>query len=76
MIAHLFDLVKVEITNNKLLGRIRRDITHVLAARIGKIGRAVEVIVSKIFNTDAVDRTDEVHVCNRCSGLFDLPEIA
>jgi hypothetical protein len=52
------------------------DIADELAARVGEVALAVEVVVAVFgFDTDAVDRADVVPVGDRVADLLDPPQV-
>src|SRR6201992_2334846 len=74
LVPDLFEQVEVQVADEHLVGVVGGGAAHDLAARVGEVGLAVEVVVTERLNADPVDRADEVLVGHRGRGLLQLPQ--
>src|SRR6202050_1860737 len=74
-VADLGELVHVQVAHQDLVLVVRRGVAHELAARVGEVGLAVEVVVPERLDADPVDRADEVLVGHRGRGLLQPPQV-
>src|SRR5918992_3641556 len=74
-LAYLSDLVHVEVAHDQLLVLVRSDLAHELAARIGEVAGAVEVVLAERLDPDAVDGAHEVAVGHGMRRLLELPQV-
>src|SRR5688572_7668841 len=74
-VAHLADLVEVEVAHDQLrLVRVA-DVAHELPARVDEVALAVEVVLAERLDTDPVDGADVVHVGDRRRRLLEAPDV-
>src|SRR5215207_8558729 len=74
-VAHLADLVEVELRGDELVA-VARCLRHDLPARITEIALAIELAdAPRLLIADAIDRADEERVRHGVRRLLQLPEI-
>src|SRR5262249_53396568 len=74
-IAHFANLVQVQVGHYKLIC-VARSLGDDFAARVAEIALAVKLAyVPGLFVAHAIDRADEIAVCDGVRRLFKLPEI-
>src|SRR2546421_2536167 len=72
-VAHLANLVEVQVSDHQLVVVARR-LRDNLAARVAEVALAVKLAnVPRLFMTDAVDRADEITVRHGMRRLLQLP---
>src|SRR5512146_1757233 len=74
-VPDLGQLVHVQVADQHLVGVVGGRVAHQLAARVGEVGLAVEVVVPERLDADPVDRADEVLVGHRGRGLLEPPQV-
>src|SRR5688500_16685953 len=74
-LAHLRHLLEVEVTHDQLLLVGVADVTDELAARIGEVRLAVEVVLAERLDPNAIDGTHEVAVGDGVGDLLDAPRV-
>src|SRR5918993_1703358 len=74
-VAHLADLVEVEVAHDQLWFVRVAGVTHKLAARVDEVALAVEVVLAERLDADPVDGADVVHVGDRRSRLLQPPDV-
>src|ERR1700759_3422108 len=75
LVPDLFQQVHVQVADDHLVGVVGGGAAHDLAARVGEVGLAVEVIVAERLDADPVDGADVVLVGHRGRGLLQLPQV-
>src|SRR6201996_6802589 len=75
LVPHLFEQVEVQVADEHLVGVVGGGAADDLAARVGEVGLAVEVVVTQRLDADPVDRADEVLVGHGGRGLLQLPQV-
>src|SRR5580693_9391645 len=74
-VADLGELLHVQVAHQDLVLVVGGGVAHQLAARVGEVGLAVEVVVAERLDADPVDRADEVLVGHRGGGLLEPPQV-
>src|SRR5687768_11191373 len=72
-LAHLLDLVEIEVADDELLLVRVADVADELAARIDEVGLPIEVVIAQRLDPDPVDGAHEVPVGQRMADLLHAP---
>src|SRR5687768_3679559 len=74
-LPHLRHLLEVEVTHDQLFLVGVADVADELAARIGEVGLAVEVVLAEWLDAHAIDGPHEIAVGNGVGHLLDAPQV-
>src|SRR5688500_3959018 len=74
-LAHLLDLVQIEVADDELLLVRVADVADELAARIDEVGLPVEVVVAQRLDAYPVDGAHEIAVGQGVRDLLDAPQV-
>ena len=74
-VADLGQQAHVQVADDDLVLVVGGGVADELAARVGEVGLAVEVVVAQRLDADPVDRADEVLVGHRGRGLLEPPQV-
>src|SRR5487761_276224 len=74
-VADLGEQAHVQVADHHLVLGVGGRVADQLAAGVGEVGLAVEVVVAERLGAHPVDRADEVLVRDRRGGLLEPPEV-